>query len=243
MLAVGLRALAGLIVAFGVGAAAHSAPLPLSATRQQPEAVRQAGRTAQVLFDMPRQPLQPALEQFHKLTGQSLLYDSAIVKGKMASPVRGRFTPEAALRSLLAGTGIVARYTSDNAFILVRPSSMERKNQKRPGVPATRASAQKRAYFSQIQGSVQLALCDDPATRPGAYRLALSLWVGANRRVDRVALHPTGNNRRDERIRELLTGLPVAALPPADVEQPITVLILPRPLGQSGDCATVEGGS
>ncbi len=241
MPAVGLRALAGLIVILGACATAR-AQMPSAPSSGAADAAVRAAPAAQLDFDMPRQHLRAALDRFHLLTGQSLLYDSALVQGKMAGPVRGRFAPEAVLRRLLAGTGIVARYTSDNAFVLLRPTGMERKDQKRPGAPAARASARKRAYFSQIQASVHAALCDDRATRPGSYRLALSIWIGADRRLDRVALHPTGDNRRDQRIRELLSGLPVAALPPADVEQPITLLILPRPPAHSGDCAKTDGG-
>ncbi|SHI25255.1 STN domain-containing protein [Pollutimonas bauzanensis] len=241
MPALGLRTLAGLIVFLGVSGAAHATGLPLAAQPRESHAGLPSAPVQPLRFDMARQPLQAALEQFHRITGQSLLYDSALVKGKMADPLRGRLTPEAALRSMLSGTGIEARYTSDMAFVLVRPSSLDGKGRERPAASSASVSGRKRAYFSHVQGRVEAALCGDSAARPGAYGLALSLWIGADRRVDRVALHSTGNAGRDERIRERLTGLPLASLPPADLRQPITLLILPRPSAYSGDCADADG--
>lgn len=235
MLDAGRRALAGLVLMLSLCGGARGL---------------EAAPAGLVHFDMPRQPLQAALTQFHDLTGQSLLYDDAIADERMAGPLQGELTPEAALHSLLAGTGIVARYTSQAAFMLIRPPAA----QEAPAAPpqpqapdgatlAAAAEAGKRGYYGRLQAQVAAALCGDPATIPGGYRLALNVWVGDDGAIARVLLHPTGNARRDLLIRARLTGLALEAAPPAGVAQPITLVILPRQPAQTGDCAIGAPGT
>ncbi len=230
----GLLALPVVIMALAAYSAVHAAGAPLTAPALNPAA--QTAPAGLVRFDLRRQPLQAALEQFHKLTGQSLLYDSAIVKGRMSSPVRDLCTPEAALHRLLEGTGLIARYTSETAFVLVLQPRAASQPKAHSRMPPAAMSARRRVYFSQVQAQVEAALCGNAATIPGTYRLALSIWIGADSLIGRVALNPTGSRRRDDLIRAALTGLPLAGLPPAEVAQPITLLVLPRPPAQTGDC-------
>ncbi len=200
-----------------------------------------ADPVAPMRFDIPRLPLAAALSRFHAQTGQSLLYDDAIAEGRMAGPLQGERTPEAALRELLAGSGIVVRYTSQAAFMLMRPEAPDAGSA--PAAAATgtasasAATAARRGYYTELQARVTAALCGDPATMPGSYRLALNLWIDAEAPVvERVLLHPTGNERRDARIAARLTGLALASAPPAGLAQPIALLILPRQPAQTGDC-------
>lgn len=200
-----------------------------------------ADPAAPMRFDIPRLPLAAALSRFHAQTGQSLLYDDAIAEGRMAGPLQGERTPEAALRELLAGSGIVVRYTSQAAFMLMRPEAPDAGSA--PAAAATgtasasAATAARRDYYTELQARVTAALCGDPATMPGSYRLALNLWIDAEAPVvERVLLHPTGNERRDARIAARLTGLALASAPPAGLAQPIALLILPRQPAQTGDC-------
>lgn len=188
-------------------------------------------------FAVPRMPLRAALEQYHVITGLSLLYDDAIAHGHMAGPLQGTYAARDALRLLLAGTGLQVQYTSPRAFMLIAPrsSSSSQAGRRRDGgaLVATRT----RVYYARVQSSVLAALCHDPHTRPGPYRLAMNVWVNEGR-IAGLALHETGDARRDARIRSGLLGLPVPGLPPADVTQPITLLVLPRPPAHTGDCET-----
>lgn len=200
---------------------------------------------ATLRFDIGRLPMRQALEQYLRTSGHSLLYDDAITAGKQAGPLQGEFTPEAALRTLLAGSGIIASRTAPSAWVLLdaraaagatagpeagMPAGEE------GGVPASGATA----YYAVLQARIGQALCGDPATMPGSYRLALRVWIGADQAIERVLLHPTGNAARDQRIRRRLQGLQVSVpLPPA-IAQPMTLLILPRAPAQSGDCAAAR---
>jgi hypothetical protein len=233
-LAAGLMAVAVLLS--GMPAARADAPRTTAADPV-------ADPAAPMRFDIPRLPLAVALSRFHAQTGQSLLYDDAIAEGRMAGPLQGERTPEAALRELLAGSGIVVRYTSQAAFMLMRPEAPDAGSA--PAAAATgtasasasAATAARRGYYTELQARVTAALCGDPATMPGSYRLALNLWIDAEAPVvERVLLHPTGNERRDARIAARLTGLALASAPPAGLAQPIALLILPRQPAQTGDC-------
>ncbi|OVZ56926.1 hypothetical protein CDO44_20170 [Pigmentiphaga sp. NML080357] len=191
-----------------------------------------------VSFDIGRQPLRQALEQYFRTTGQSLLYDDAITAGKQAGPLKGEFTPDAALRTLLAGTGIIARQTAPNAFMLLdaHRAAGARETAAAPagGSQATTAVS---AYYAALQAAVGSVLCGDPSTAPGGYRLAARVWIGMDGAVQRVLLHTTGDAARDRRIEARLQGLQMPPHAPAGITQPLTLLVLPRPPEQGGDCA------
>jgi len=59
-----------------------------------------------------------ALDQLARQARIDLLYDRKLVRGLRARPVRGRFSTEAALAKLLAGSGVGYRTTTDGAFVL-----------------------------------------------------------------------------------------------------------------------------
>jgi hypothetical protein len=72
---------------------------------------------------------------------------------------------------------------------------------------------------------------------PGAYRLALAVWIDASGRIvdGRLLsknLDPLSSPRILDQIKNVVVGQP----PPAGLEQPVTVIILPRPPNQTGDC-------
>lgn len=73
---------------------------------------------AAVSISIPAQSLGDALLQLGRQTSLQFLYTSDLVRGIMASPVQGTLTPEAALRQLLAGTGI--EYTRNGNTINLR---------------------------------------------------------------------------------------------------------------------------
>ncbi|THF58671.1 STN domain-containing protein [Pseudothauera rhizosphaerae] len=191
-----------------------------------------------LVFNIERLPLRLALEQYLDTTGLSLLYDNAITTGRQAGPLRGVFTPDAALRTLLAGTGIVARQTAPGAFMLLDAGSMSAAARSAEDFAqrGRMAPTPAIAYFAVLQETIGQALCGDPLTAPGGYRLAARVWVGPDGAIQRILLHPTGDAVRDRRIEARLRGLRIPVRAPAGVSQPITLLILPRPPAHSGDC-------
>lgn len=84
-------------------------------------------------------PLRDALATYARLTGRQLLYQSALVEGKNAARLAGRYGADEALRRLLAGTGIHFR-RAGGAFVLEPAPRPRRGAAQRPAArPAARA--------------------------------------------------------------------------------------------------------
>lgn len=79
-------------------------------------------------IDIRAQPLSSALRDLARQTGIELLFDRDMVRGMQAPRIKGRFTPEAALRQLLAGTDLMVRRGSSGAWLI--------KRRPRPAAPA-----------------------------------------------------------------------------------------------------------
>ena len=74
-------------------------------------------------FNIGAQPLGAALNAFAKATGWQVSFPTELAADVRSSGVSGNQTPEAALRTLLAGTGLTYRLTGTNAVTLVPGAS------------------------------------------------------------------------------------------------------------------------
>lgn len=196
------------------------------------------GARGRLRFDIGPQPLSTAVRAFSDVTGQALLVDERLLVGRVSPGARGEFTAEDALRRLLAGTGLRERYTSDKAFTLMVSSEMAMGSVTvAPAVSATEsANAMATDYGAALQAAVESALCNSARTRPGAYRLALQVWVAPSGELHRVRLlGSTGEIERDKAVEAALGGLRVDA-PPAGLAQPLTLLLLPADASRPARC-------
>ena len=192
-----------------------------------------------ISFNLPPQPLGEALDAYARETGMAALVDQHLVAGRRSSGVRGLLTADQALRILLAGTMLSVRYASPGAFTLEPAAAMT--------VPEPRGRAKReaagrnhRSYFADLQEDLAELLCRRPETRPGGYRLGLQLWIGpAGTIMASHLLASTGDDRRDDSIRNLLGSAKVAAPPPA-LPQPVTLILMSYPADQSPDCRPAE---
>lgn len=201
------------------------------------------GRLGEAMsFDIPSMPLPAALERYSAVTGYSLLYDSTIMAGQRSAPVRGVFMPDAALRALIAGAGLQARYTAAHAFVLMpdAPAASRPAAGRRSSADADQAQARRR-YYGRIQARMAGVFCRHPDTMPGGYRAAVRVWLDGEGAVQSLRLlDSTGQAERDARIVGSLQGARFG-VPPAGVRQPITLLVLPRQAADTGDCAEGTG--
>jgi len=83
----------------------------------------QEGEQARREFVIPAQPLGGALNAFGRQSGFQITIDSAIAAGVQSPGVSGTMTAAEALNRLLAGTGIVGRFSGSRTVVLTRPSS------------------------------------------------------------------------------------------------------------------------
>ncbi|WP_066123023.1 secretin and TonB N-terminal domain-containing protein [Bordetella ansorpii] len=216
-----LRVLCGLAVA--------AAPPPAAPA---PDASADAAVMADTLvdFDIPAQPLEDALYQYGDISRQPALFSSSLLAGLTSSPVRGRLTADAALRQLLAGTGLVAEPVvtpHGRTFMLRRPSGR--------AAPDPVPSAALDGYPGLVQARIWQALCDDPRTAPGAYQALFRVRVDGGGRVrDARLLQSSGDAYRDVALLATLGRVSIGAPPPRpELRRPFVMSLQPAAAGVS----------
>ncbi|MGK5047615.1 secretin and TonB N-terminal domain-containing protein [Janthinobacterium sp. GB4P2] len=182
-------------------------------------------------FDLPAQPLDAALVAFGEVTGYSVLVSSQLAAGRVASPVRGDYTPAEALQRLLAGTQLGVRFSGSNAFTLLALADAPVPVEAAPAAPPLQG------YAAILQRSLTRALCRLHPDAFGRYRLAFQLWLDERGKVRAVhVLEPSGVAQRDRAVLQRLRSLLMDGAPPAGLPQPLTILLTPRP-DPDADCA------
>jgi hypothetical protein len=150
------------------------------------------------------QPLADALRQFSATTGAEVVVDGRAVAGLSSRPVRGVVSPEALLRSMVAGLGLTVRPLEAGSYTLVPDEGGAHE--------MTADTARFEPYSSRLQAVVMRRLCAARETRPGAYRLALQLWIAPSGGISRSAmLASSGDDVRDAAVAGRLRGPPRSA--------------------------------
>jgi hypothetical protein len=184
-----------------------------------------------LVFNIPAQALETALEAYGGVSGRDVLYHSNLAIGRRSNGVLGRLPPDTALAILLEGTGLSARYETGGSYVLqATPSAAD------PPLPP-----QVGQYYARIQTALRTALCVDNQVRPGTYRVAVRLWIdteGSVLRHERLssAGEPGLNDGIDRKLRHLRIGAP----PPTGLAQPLTIVILPQADGAAVGCDVHE---
>jgi hypothetical protein len=192
--------------------------------------------SGQFAFNIPAQPLVSALEAYSSLTGIETLYDSAVARGRWSTAVQGKFTAMDALRTMLIGTSLSARAISQDAFTV--------EFQRDPAQAATDQTpdrSEHRFYFGLIQSGLERAFCKDNQIRPGGYRVVLKFTIAANGQIRQPSvIGTTGSEDRDRMILRTLENVSVGSSPPADLQQPIMMVILPQSSGTVLNCVSIR---
>lgn len=186
---------------------------------------------AATAYDIPAQALDRALSDYIGLSGAQVLYETAIAAGRRSNGVKGEFSPQAALATLLAGTGLVALRIDIDAFV-IHPAPANTVD------PLAAGSGPDVRFLSALQAGVLKALCGDPRTRPGGYKVGLELWIASNGTIHHSTLFgSTGDAARDALLSDTLRGKTISIGPPSNLPQPIILTIAPRSRHQTGDCS------
>jgi len=191
-------------------------------------------------FDVPAQPLPEALQSYGEITGVAVLIDARLLGGLRSTAVSGRYAPREALQRMLTGTGLAPHFVDNGAFTLVPAGSADTRDAVPVAAPTNTPSLPERTRqrgARVIQQSLEQALCGTPLTRPGRYRARLRIWLTEPDQRIRAPelLESTGDAARDAAIVTRLRDLPLPGLP-ADLPQPITLLLLPEAPGATPPC-------
>jgi hypothetical protein len=191
---------------------------------------------------IPAQDLAHALDQYSLATGVAVLVDSQLSRGRRSLAVDGEFTAADALRRLLGGSGLMARYARADAFTLqvAQVEDVPAPPQKQ----SAESIAVSRSYATAVQAAVERNLCRSPLTRPGSYRALLQVWVGRDGVVQHNRLvTSTGDVRRDNALVESFRHFRIDRPTPSALRQPVTLLLLPESSGKRMECTAWEGVS
>lgn len=184
-------------------------------------------------FDIAGQPLASALARYAVVADQTVLFSDALVQGRMSSPIKGRYVPQAALAALLIGTGLLAENPGGrlgDTFVLRPMAAVAAAAPAEPGLD--------RRYDGLVQVRVWEALCADPRTVPGSYRASLRLNIDAGGRLTQARLiGSTGDTGRDRAMVAAVNGLRLDHSPPADLRQPLLLVVMPSHGSAGSACA------
>ncbi len=195
-----------------------------------------ADLTGTIAFDLPAQRLEAALEAYSVASGWQVVYNASLAARRRSSDVKGEFTPDAALRTLLAGTGLMPQYKAADGAILV-PDPMATLG---PDEIADDVGPSLKNYYGLIQTGLKRAFCASRQIRTGAYRIALGFWIGPSGAVTRVTqLGSTGRADIDESFNRAVGSLSIGAAPPAGFNQPVVLLVTPDLVGK---CNAADAG-
>lgn len=73
-------------------------------------------------FDMAAQPLEAALRSVATRTSSNIIFDGPALRGRVAPPLHGEFTTQAAYHALLQGSGLTLNVTQGGSYIVVAPA-------------------------------------------------------------------------------------------------------------------------
>jgi len=145
-------------------AAAHQAPV-----RAQAAAARQA-QAAQQTYDVPAGPLAPALRSVASSANVLLTFTEQQTAGKTTAGIRGKYAPQAALRALLAGTGLQAVQLSNGSYVLqAAPAPAQHAAAPAAGHEAVLPEVQVRAAATE-DGSADLGYLSHAVSQVGPWQ-------------------------------------------------------------------------
>ncbi|WP_347710407.1 MULTISPECIES: secretin and TonB N-terminal domain-containing protein [Pseudomonas] len=198
--------------------------------------------STRMTLHIPAQDLAQALDQYSRATGVAVLVDSQLSRGRRSLAVDGEFTAADALRRLLGGSGLMARYARDDAFTLQVAQVEEVALPTERPVPGS--AVVNRNYATAVQAAIERNLCRSPLTRPGTFRAVLQVWIGRDGVVQHNRLvTSTGDTRRDAALVESFRTLRIERPTPGALRQPVTLLLLPESSGKRMECTQREGVS
>lgn len=185
-------------------------------------------------FDLPAQPLSTALDRFAGITGRAALFGSGLVDHRLSAPLQGRYTPEAALRRLIEGSGLAVEevHAGEVAALVLKPAAQNGTPAGAGAIDESEGAAAPSRHDGLVQQRVLQALCTHPRTAAPGYRALVRVEPGPADASGTPGgpmavrlLAPTGDAERDAALVRLLRRVHVES--PEGGGTSLTLLILP----------------
>ena len=197
-------------------------------------------------YDLPALAMDRALARFSEISGVDVLLREPAAGQNRSKPVRGTFSPAEALRVMLDGSGLVARFTSSRSVIIVQEdhAAAQWRGPSLPGgenasqalinldmmhVTAPRVIGQTRVGQGSEDFARQLAVrIRSYVTQSGileggqAANLRLATRISSEGTLFDVEIVISSRHPElDRRIARTLDGARLAPPPPSDLPQPL----------------------
>lgn len=188
-------------------------------------------------YNIPSQPLNRALAHYARVSGIDVAYESDLATGRISNPVLGAHTPQTALRVLLLGTGLSARFTGSRSAIIFLKHEKAASSVGVAADPLLRLDAAQvraplligkdgsllfRHYAQTVRDAIRAILSREPDYQHRKFSAQVSVLIDSQGRVAAVSiLRGSGDQKLDNKLNELLIGHRLSSPPPADMAQPL----------------------
>lgn len=134
-----------------------------AAIAQQPSP-HPASIAQKVSLHIDSKPVGDALYEFGQQSGLSVMIQSAIGQGLVSPRLYGEFTPEAALKQLLAHTGLHYEYLDAKTVAVLGPPTITKTSARKIGADATELRPERESATDSPPSPVRVASSDDRET-------------------------------------------------------------------------------
>ncbi|WP_158299006.1 TonB family protein [Sphingomonas psychrotolerans] len=193
-------------------------------------------------YDIPAQALEAALLTLGRQSGIDVLYQHGVLDGLTSAPLRGDFSPPAAVATLLRSTGLRHRFTSATA-VLILPAALpatsgetaraapdgnaprlvlDRLRVTTARVIGSPAARDYRPFGQTIRTAISRQLQQDPRTSKRQFKVRIAIELDARGVIHGLRVQRgSGQARLDRDIAQVLNGASMPGPPPAGLPQPI----------------------
>lgn len=179
----------------------------------------------------PGTPLADALRAFARESGYDVVFGEQLVRGKTSNGVRSAASPYDALTQILAGTGLVPRFTRRDAFILepvvtATTPDLTLKPIELVATPPDVRKAEYRWYGEKLLNASLAALRKSSELGQRSYSFTVYVWLSSEGQVVGLDGHgSSADTTAFSKAKDVLTGLFVGVAPPEDMPQPVGLRI------------------
>ncbi len=195
-------------------------------------------------YDIAAQPLDMALDRFTEVSGVDLLYDHRLATNRRSTELSSVFSPQRALKTLLASSGLVARFTGPRSAVIL---SVDPHASGADG-PTDHAALQLNtaritaspliggpprspfeSYGLRAQDRILRRLQDSNLVGDQVFRIRFWARIAADGKIESLTLaQGTGDLQLDRRIRDVLLRNSFLPPPPSGIPQPLRFEIAAR---------------